>query len=500
MIGVGGYAATGLRQRFDNANNNNNNNNRDAPVPRLVQPTPPALEAQQLQQQQPWRTSHIYCFVSALVAVLAIVTSAASPSAANLASKQQPQPWWKLMWLGDHHQQHKQEQAQIPTTWWQNWLDASLLQAKPSTFTDLIDKVLTSTPRLLAIANLLLALTYQMHTAVADWFLGVGVYPPPGEWAMTGQERLGSFLVFKLLLISAVVTPDTLDLLILLSWYTLLSFLRSLAHLAAATTSHTTQSGQPPRAGVLQLLLVVLLCDFVAAAVCFALFQLAGVGMVILLTCDFALLAVEVLGHVLKHVRQVLEDMHEHTIAEMEEQQLEIHARQRRLEEQQQAAAGPSNNSQETSTGTIVDASTTSSPANQNTGSTVVSEEAWDGLDDLSLDGNENNNEADEDDGIRTRHRNNQHLLMEDSRRLDQAMDSMEVEHARRLAVLDTTIFLLQLLVHAITVGHFLHIWYLYGIQFTLIDGVLALHLHSALSAASKQIAERRNLHRIIEY
>jgi Ring finger domain len=620
MIGVDGYPATGLRQRFDHTNRNNNNNG-NVPVPSPVQP--PAVEAQQLpqqqqQQQQPWRTSHVYCFVSAVVAVLAIVTSAASPSAANLALKsfhnngnhkflteesivleasnhlatstnndpeilttnptpsaymvdaldtewwrhamdfffannpaagspssttrsllegstsdssrmvasgkkeqqpqhvtqqQQPQPWWKLTWIGDHHQhkqqeaaatskqqqlaQNQQEQARIPTTWWQNWLDASLLQAKPSTVTDLIDKVLTSTPRLLAIANLLLALTYQMHTAVADWFLGVGVYPPPGEWAMTGRERLGSFLVFKLLLISAVVTPDTLDLLILLSWYTLLSFLRSLAHLAAATTSHTTQSGQPPRAGVLQLLLVVLFCDIVACAACSALFQPAGVGMVVLLTCDCALLGVEVIGHILKHGRQVLEDMHEHTISEMEEQQLQVHARQRILEEQQQAAAGPDNSSQETGTGTNADASATSGPANQNSGSTLVAEEGWDGLDDLSLDGNSNNSDDDEDDGIRTLHRNNQQLLMEDSRRLDQAMDSLEVAHARRLAVLDTTIFVLQLLVHAITVGHFLHIWCLHGIQFTLIDGVLALHLHSALSAASKQIAERRNLHRI---
>jgi hypothetical protein len=74
----------------------------------------------------------------------------------------------------------------------------------------------------------------------------------------------------------------------------------------------------------LKLLVLVLLCDFVAAAVCVALFQLAGWSMVVLLTCDCALLAVEVLGHVLKHVRQVLEDMHEHTIAEMEEQQLQI--------------------------------------------------------------------------------------------------------------------------------------------------------------------------------
>lgn len=34
----------------------------------------------------------------------------------------------------------------------------------------------------------------------------------------SGRERLGGYLLFKLLLISAVVDPDTLDLLILLSW------------------------------------------------------------------------------------------------------------------------------------------------------------------------------------------------------------------------------------------------------------------------------------------
>ena len=456
-------------------------------------------------------------------------SSRSSSNTANANSKQpqqqnhQPWPWRKLAFLVNSN--NKQDdvaprqghayQNGAPAgsdtsfssaAWWMNWLDPTLFQANSSTLTDLIDKVLTSTPRLLAIANLLLALTYQMHTAVADWFLGAGVYPPAngGEWAMTGRERLGSFLVFKLLLISAVVTPDTLDLLILLSWYTLLSFLRSLAHLAAATTSHTTQSGQPPQAGVLQLLVVVLLCDFVAAGICAALFQLAGVGMVILLTCDCALLAVEVMGHILKHLRQVLEDLHENTIMEMENQQLQIHNRQRRLEQRQAATQTGSGT---TSTTTRITASHNARGDAENMRSTAAarqssitasgtSGEGWDMLDDdLPL---ENDSDGEDgDDGIRTLPSNNQHLLMEDSRRLDQSMDSLELAHSRRLAILDTTIFGLQLLVHSITVGHFLHIWTLHGIQFTLIDGVLALHLHSALSAASKQIAERRNLHRI---
>ena len=656
-------AATGLRQRRGAAVEGNNNNNSDTTRPQVAvvahqqqQQLPPQLHLQQhqqqnhyqqQQQQQQWRTSHIYCFVSALLAILAIITSASSPvasfaarnfngskflmdqqllgtngdssAAVEMASgtsktvdsgeqqhhqlmsnnpvpspyksdaldtewwrqamdflffanptgrlpswvfdttasslsapsssgtsserssnsrapsntnankqtqqnqNQQPWPWRKLAFLVNNNnikqddlapKQTPQQQSATAgsdsppasSSWWSNWLDASLLQAKPTALTDLIDKVLTSTPRLLAIANLLLALTYQMHTAVADWFLGAGVYPPPngGEWAMTGRERLGSFLVFKLLLISAVVAPDTLDLLILLSWYTLLSFLRSLAHLAAATTSHTTQSGQPPRTGVLQLLMVVLLCDFVAAAACAALFQPAGVSMVILLTCDCALLAVEILGHVLKHVRQVLEDMHEHTIAEMEEQQLQIHQRQRRLERQQQQQQQAATMTGDDTTTTRAAAASISAGETEDRRPAAARErqpraaggEDWDMLeDDLSLE--DDSDGEDGDDGIRTLPRNNQHLLMEDSRRLDQSMDSLELAHTRRLAILDTTIFCLQLLVHAITVGHFLHIWTLHGIQFTLIDGVLALHLHSALSAATKQIAERRNLHRI---
>jgi hypothetical protein len=42
------------------------------------------------------------------------------------------------------------------------------------TLTDLIDKILTSTPRLLAVRNFLLALTYLLQTVAADWFLGSG--------------------------------------------------------------------------------------------------------------------------------------------------------------------------------------------------------------------------------------------------------------------------------------------------------------------------------------
>jgi len=394
---------------------------------------------------------------------------------------QQPPVW--LRWLGNNHhhhhdqerrkQQHEQEEAPTrpgllglysmndlipflgnfsPVSYLTSLLvrvvDPVLVYPGPGTLTDLIDKVLTSTERLLAIANLLLALTYLLHITIADWFLGIPTNNttintnnnnrrhiptnnPSAEWvAASGRERLGGFLVFKLLLISAVVSPDTLDLLILLSWYTLLSFLRSLSHLCASMTQHTSQSGQGPRPGVLKLLLVVLLCDCLAASVCVGLFHGAGIGMVLLLTCDCAILAVDVIGHVLEHTAQVLEGQHASRVSALEEEQLQIHQRQE----------------ESRSTMTV---------------------------------------DTDGDDE------------QERSRELDRRLESLENNHTRRLAVLDTSVFVLQLVTHVLTVGHFLHIWSLHGVQFTLIDGVLTLHLHSALSSVSKKIAERRNLYRI---
>jgi hypothetical protein len=290
-------------------------------------------------------------------------------------------------------------------------------------------------------ANFLLSITYLVHTAIANLFLDL---PSLSRESWAGRERLGGFLVFKLLLISAVVAPDTLDLLILLTWYTMLSFLRSLAGLAAATTAHTSQSGQPPRRGVLSLLMLVLLSDILAAASCVALFHGAGWSMVVLLTCDCALLGVDVLSHILRHVSQRLDLAHASHIAQLEARQLALHNNLHRWNR-----AGTS---QVTET---VPETITETPA--------LTEEQ----------------------------------VMDESRNLDQRMERLETQHNRRLHILETAVFVLQLMAYSLTIAHFLHIWSLHGLQFTLIDGVLALHLHSALSAAGKKIAERRNLNRI---
>jgi hypothetical protein len=389
---------------------------------------------------------------------------------------------------------------------WTTWTVWTASAFRMTTVTDLLDKILTSTVRLLAIANWLLAVTYQVHTAVAVWFLGGNGNSGNDTNSRTGgrrrtqhgdnaaaaagaggennqhrnnnqnnnnnmaapqpqptlpnnnnarTERLGGFLLFKLLLISAVVAPDTLDLLILLSWYTLLSFLRSLALLCAGRTELTVQAGHAPVPGVLHLLVAVLVTDCIAAAVCVALFHGAGWGMVVLLTTDCVQLAVDCVVFILQHATVVLEAQHVAAVQVVEDARLTLLQQYQRQQQQNASTTGTANGLQH------------------------------------------DNERREERTSLREHPDNDETLHRPDTRRLELRVEVLEKLHARRSAIFDTTIFGLQLLTHALTVGHFLHIWSLHGVQFTLIDGVLALHLHSALSSACKKIAERRNLHRI---
>ncbi|KAL7564455.1 hypothetical protein ACA910_001549 [Epithemia clementina (nom. ined.)] len=51
-------------------------------------------------------------------------------------------------------------------------VDLTLIHLMSHTLTYLADKILTSTPHLLVIADFLLVLTYTLCSAVANWFLG----------------------------------------------------------------------------------------------------------------------------------------------------------------------------------------------------------------------------------------------------------------------------------------------------------------------------------------
>ena len=455
-------------------------------------PEIPPPQAMPTTRHRRWKASRIYCGLSVFVAFLAVVTgtgtpktSFPTPSVPNTIHESSSPLQQKLDWVFEHLFFTRPQIPPAPpkpkAPAWIRWIlpkeEEPIVEEKPSwvmwivdpilfqpqPLTDLLDKILTSTPRLLAMANLLLSITYLVHTAVANLFLDL---PSLSRESWSGRERLGGFLVFKLLLISAVVAPDTLDLLILLSWYTLLSFLRSLAGLSAATTAHTSQSGQPPRPGVLSLLILILLSDILSASLCVALFHGAGWGMVLLLTCDCALLAVDVISHILRHLTQTLDLAHSAHILKLESAQLAIHAQLREGQQQEGVLTNPAVDFSTEENRDVVERNPTQSSSpktNAGAKSTSLTDEE----------------------------------LMEESRRLDQRMERMELVHNHRLSILETSVFALQLVAYALTVIHFLHIWTLHGLQFTLIDGVLALHLHSALSAAGKKIVERRNLNRI---
>ena len=370
---------------------------------------------------------------------------------------------------------------------WQ-WIDPIFLEHGSFSliFTNIIDKILKSTIRLCIITNFLLTTTHLLHSAVASWFLShSGAYGNTAaiqrqseanmredrtrvgtEWSFTSpsganvaRERMGGFLIFKLLLISAVLTPDALDLMILVTWFTLLGCLRSLDHLAHSTNIHLAAVGQHPRKGIVQLLVWVLSCDILAAGSCVALFHTAGYGMVLLLTCDCALLGTDAISHILKYYQCVWENSHDNDIRCFEERQLNLH----RVIEQN----------------SDFDSIQADEGRDESYPSSVFM--------------------GRQDDSLPTAAAMTRVELRQELGRLDHQMEDLELGHTRRLSILDTAIFCLDMTCHIFTVAHFCHIWALHGVQFTLIDGVLALHLHSAISTACAKLTRRRNVHRIAQ-
>lgn len=105
----------------------------------------------------------------------------------------------------------------------------------------------------------------------------------------------------------------------LLIWYSALSFLRSSCHNAGAAISHSAQSGLPPHVGALLLLILVLVCNGFAAAVCTALFKDAW-NMLLLFACDCIILGNEATIHSIRYFVTNSEERHRELIAGIEEQ------------------------------------------------------------------------------------------------------------------------------------------------------------------------------------
>ena len=335
----------------------------------------------------------------------------------------------------------------------------------------LSEKLLSSTPRLIAIANLLLALVYLIHTAVADLFLGPSnVVQPrrqqeqqqqqqPQQQQGTGisdeqtrhqrrlgRERLGGFLLFKLLLISSVLDPSTEDVLILFSWYMMLSFLRSLTHLAGSTANRAFLSGQPPRPGTLKLLFAVFICNGIAAIGCISIFNGAGWHTLLLLTCDSALVAIDTIAHIMKYIGSTMEDRHRRWSSSSEDDIASIQRRSRELLEQYRPN----------------ESGTTDQDINTAEFDTSV---------------------------LPIRQQSELEQIESEIVRIQQEIERRESFHTRLIKVADVLVFGFELSALMLTAGHYLHIWAIHGASLGLVDFVLALHLHSTISVIGEKVS-----------
>jgi hypothetical protein len=188
-----------------------------------------------------------------------------------------------------------------------------------------------------------------------------------------------------------------------------------LAHLAGATTQHAAQSGLSPRPGALRLLIVVVLCDVVAATGCIVLFRGLGWHMLILLTCDCALVGADAMAHIVKHVGSTIEEKHRSQITSLEEEVSMLRRRGRERREQYR---------------------------DEFLGS---EEEAADSDFDISV--------------LPIGQRLELEHLDTEVTRLEQDVEQREVIHTRRMKIADGIVFWFELSALVLTMGHFMHIW-----------------------------------------
>ena len=300
-------------------------------------------------------------------------------------------------------------------------------------FVTIIDKIFTSTARTMAVANLLLAVMFLLQTAVADMFLGPintsnteNNLPPRNEASQrrrsAGREKFAGFLLFKSLIITSIVEPDnSIDLFILLLWYTLISFMRSCSHMAGATAIHASQSGEPPTKGGLHLLVLILVCDTLAAVGFVTVFYNIGWNMLLLLSCDCIMIMMDGVTHIMRYIGLKIEESHRVDITHLEERQLTLRTRRNN---------GLDNESDEVAQEGIV----------------AVGER------DSIVEDENSELEAELD-------------------QIDQAVQTDEANYIKLRSAIDRAVFLLEITYLTTASSHFIHMWSVHGTSYGLIDG-----------------------------
>jgi hypothetical protein len=78
--------------------------------------------------------------------------------------------------------------------------------------------------------------------------------------------------------------------------------------------------------------------------------------------------------------------------------------------------------------------------------------------------------------------------MEEESRDADREVETREAGHAHQMAMLDKSVFVLELFGAFVMAAHYIHIWFLHGASFGLVDAILLLHIQSTLSSVGRKV------------
>ena len=159
---------------------------------------------------------------------------------------------------------------------------------------EIFETVLQSSPRLLALCNLILAFTYIAHCSLSTVFLPTTINRQNlADPSSTFFETICSFFIFKLLLVTAVIEPDALDAFILFAWYLTMCQFKSLTRLANERVHDSLQRGLNIPTGAVSLLTILSLWNASAGVICYVLFRAAGASLLCVLLAECALLGLD---------------------------------------------------------------------------------------------------------------------------------------------------------------------------------------------------------------
>eukprot|EP00592_Proboscia_alata_P023732 CAMPEP_0194414036 /NCGR_PEP_ID=MMETSP0176-20130528/12596_1 /TAXON_ID=216777 /ORGANISM="Proboscia alata, Strain PI-D3" /LENGTH=1081 /DNA_ID=CAMNT_0039217711 /DNA_START=153 /DNA_END=3398 /DNA_ORIENTATION=+ len=342
----------------------------------------------------------------------------------------------------------------------------------------MFNKILNSTPRLFAVVNVIIIVVYLLYASIIRCCLGMaegyssdvveivtvtdlaalmiasimninnsfsnesnGATATLGLSKIDENKRLIGFVLIQILLISSVVKPSNhLHFFIILVWYTLLGILFSLSRLASLTTSKASESSPRPRRGVLYLLGMVVVfdvCTMLGLGVLF--YNNWGVGgrgkisLALLIIYDCVWLLLDVVTNIFQHTMQFMKIDHEALLDSLEQENMKRIMKDLRGNKEGKVVCRRVKN---------------------------------------------------------IRNAVAQSQEQENQRNMDRKIEIKEKQHYLRSMVIEKLMFVLKLMSSTFTLCHVVHIWFMRGFTFGLLDIVLALHIYTSVTIAVEKICD----------